>query len=232
MLRLKICGNHALEDVALLAQYRDRVDYVGFIFTPVSKRYVSASLVQEWLELFPELREKAVAVFLNQSLQEIVQIVQQTGLKIVQLHGQESVADCQQLRAMLAAGTDHASQPSQIWKVIPVEEEGVAPYEAYLPFVDALLLDTKVQGQSGGTGQRFDWSVIPAIMEKVEAYRLPLYIAGGITPDNVSQLVESYSISGIDLAGGIETSGTANRKRKDEQKLLRLLDGVKKDAIN
>ena len=111
----------------------------------------------KWLQNYPFLREKAVAVFLNQDLSEVTDILKETGIKSVQLHGQESIEYCYQLKAEYAM---IEGEKLLVWKVISVEDGQVAPFEKYLPFVDTILLDTKIKDAVGGTGQPFDWSVI------------------------------------------------------------------------
>jgi phosphoribosylanthranilate isomerase len=99
----------------------------------------------------------------------------------------------------------------------------VEEFQSYVEVADAILLDTQIKGQSGGTGQRFDWSIIPRMKEIASQYRTPLWIAGGITPDNVAELVSTYPLDGIDLASGVETDLT-----KDIDKIEALLEGVEK----
>lgn len=222
--KLKICGNHQPSDLLLIKQYIDYIDYIGFIFTPMSKRYVSPQTVKLWLNTYPSLRSKAVAVFLNQELEEVKEILLQTGIDHVQLHGRESVDYCTELKEDKALNKQNQLQ---IWKVIPVEEGKIAPFKEYLPIVDTILLDTKIKHVVGGTGQPFAWSVIPKVQQAVAEYGLPLLVAGGINPNNVAELLVAYEIDGIDVASGVEVDLV-----KDEQKLIKLIKGVKRNERN
>jgi phosphoribosylanthranilate isomerase len=210
---VKICGNCHETDLEHLAIFQEQVEYIGFIFTKVSKRYVSPQQVAQWMENYPFLQNKAVGVFLNQELEEVKDIILLTGIQTIQLHGQESTAYIQDLK----------TDPISIWKVLPVEQGKVKDFQQYIEVVDALLLDTQVKGQSGGTGQRFDWSIIPEIKRMVSQRNTPLWIAGGITPENVGELVSTYPLDGIDLASGVETNGA-----KDREKIEALLKGVER----
>jgi phosphoribosylanthranilate isomerase len=212
MHKVKICGNHHETDLQHLATFEEHVDHIGFIFTTVSKRYVSPQQVTQWMEDYPFLQKKAVGVFLNQEIEEVKDIIRMTGIQMIQLHGQESAAYAQELKDGIS-----------IWKVLPVEQGKVKDFKRYVGVVDALLLDTQVKGQSGGTGQRFDWSIIPEIKRMASQRNIPLWIAGGITPENVEELVSKYPLDGIDLASGVETNGA-----KDRDKIKALLRGVER----
>src|SRR5690606_9503900 len=98
-------------------------------------------------------------------------------------------------------------------------------FEQYLHIVDTILLDTKVKDAVGGTGQPFAWSVIPQVKKIMAEYALPLLVAGGINPDNVAELLGAYQIDGVDLASGVEVNLV-----KDEQKLVKLIKGVKQNG--
>ena len=254
-LKVKICGHHRDEDVEAIVPFLTAIDYVGFIFTPKSKRVVSADQVAVWLGKYPPLREKAVAVFLDQPEEEILETTALTGIARIQLHGKESPDYCRRLRE---------KRRFEIWKVIaidrkqrhrlpaaadaiskdlPITNSDQSSLGSYLNVVDSILLDTKVKGRSGGTGVTFDWSVIPEIrhiMDQAERgidrhirgsgnasgeAPLSLMIAGGITPDNVAELVRDFPIDGIDVSSGVETDFG-----KDGEKIKALLKGVHQHA--
>lgn len=219
MLKVKICGNHLTEDISLLQKHEQNIDYIGFIFTTVSKRYVPPKRVTEWMGKYPFLRKKAVAVFLDQDIEEVINILRETGIGQVQLHGNESVAYCQDLKREYYCGQ------LQLWKVVPVEAGKASNFTQFLESVDVILLDTKIKGVSGGTGQPFDWSIISKVKEITSKHHVPLFIAGGITPQNVKELIASYDMDGIDLASGVETD-----LAKEEEKLWTLLKGVESRA--
>ncbi|MDQ0337648.1 phosphoribosylanthranilate isomerase [Caldalkalibacillus uzonensis] len=237
MVKLKICGNHHAQDIQAVAPFAGEIDYLGFIFTTHSKRYVPPERVRGWLEQDPRLLPKAVAVFLDQPLTEVCQVLEMTGIGQVQLHGTEQAAYCQQLRQRLP----HLL----IWKVIPVPNQGnesitgerlvqlERQINTYLDLVDVVLLDTKVQGQAGGTGQTFDWRLVPHVALQVQRWnetggrQVKLFVAGGLTADNIGLLLAMDSIDGIDLASGAETEG-----RKDMRKIEAVINEVKQYAKN
>lgn len=216
MLKLKICGNHQQQDIDYLEAYQGEIDYIGFIFTKLSKRYVSPQQVAVWMNEYTFLQEKAVGVFLDQDCEEIEHVVKLTGIRTVQLHGQESPAICQEVKERCGV---------KLWKVIPMGQGEGPDIEAYLTVTDAFLLDTQVKGESGGTGQCFDWSKIPLIKQQTEQSSIPLWIAGGITPANVKELITTYKIDGIDVASGVETY-----LAKDINKIKALIQGVNRSG--
>lgn len=186
--KVKICGLTTLED----ARYASgaMADYLGFIFVPESKRYVDpdqAAAIIAWTE-GPE----AVGVFMNQPLDDVIEIVKKTGLKLVQLHGQESVEYCNLM-------------PVPVIKSIPVEPEDTTmtlleKLDPYRGVVQFFLFDTSKQGQTGGTGSVFDWNVL--VNMDIET---PWFVAGGIGPDNVSSVVKRLHPYGVDANSRLES---------------------------
>lgn len=158
-----------------------------------------------------------MAVVLDQKLDEIKYILDTTGIRRIQLHGHEGPELINELRKTYG-------EYLEIWKVVHVEKNQVQNVEPFLGLADVILLDTKVGGKSGGTGQTFDWSIIPIIQGMLKPYHIPLIIAGGITPDNIASLRE-YEIDGVDLASGVETD-----LKKDRSKIVNMILGVKRDA--
>lgn len=220
MVQIKICGNHHPEDIHVLDPFQASIDFVGFIFTTQSKRWVNPEKVKRWLEKHQWLKPKAVAVFLNQSLSEISDVINMTSMTVIQLHGNESPSFCEEL-------LDRHPQ-LKLWKTIsvPANEQrrgdGEELHERmvpYLPLVDTILLDTKLPDRVGGTGQTFDWSVIPSVYHRISKYNqnsgghVKLFVAGGLSAQNVGQLLAQNPLDGIDLASGAEIEGLKNKER-------------------
>lgn len=211
--RVKICGLTTLED----ARYASgaMADFLGFIFYSGSKRYVDpdqAAAIIAWIE-GPE----TVGVFVNQPLDDVVDVAGKTGIDLIQLHGQESPEYC-------------SLMPKPVIKAIPVEvgddarslEAKIRPYERSVAYI---LLDTVVGGQSGGTGQSFDWD----ILEDLDI-SLPWFLAGGIGPDNVAAAVRAARPFAVDANSKLESEPGVKQLEKFEaffeamQKLWRTQD--------
>lgn len=231
MVRLKICGHRQKQDLAAILPYLRQIDHIGFIMTPQSKRYVSPQQVADWLREDTRLRTKAVAVCLDQGIGEVMEILSQTGISQVQLHGTESREYCERLRKL--------DPQLVIWKAISLPSSGTEnlgpnfrrllerEIDQYLGAVDVLLLDTQVKRERGGTGQTFNWQLIhqaKEILIRRNAKDIPLFVAGGISPHNVGRLVNCYPVDGVDLASGVETEG-----QKDGFKIKAVLSEVKQN---
>jgi phosphoribosylanthranilate isomerase len=201
MTRIKFCGMRRHEDIALANQFMP--DYIGHIFAP-SKRQITpehaAALVAQ---LDPKIRP--VGVFVNETVDRIVEIAAQARLAAVQLHGDEGPAEWAALRQKLAPGTE-------IWQklAIPVDPEAAARrIEAFAATLDqtgpeatqpdVYLLDTEVGGQSGGTGQIFPWQQLVGF-----ARLHTVACAGGLHPGNVAAAIATLHPAIVDCASGIE----------------------------
>jgi phosphoribosylanthranilate isomerase len=204
--RIKICG---LRDLATIrAMHSLDIEAVGFIFAP-SKRQVSAEQAAELIaevHAWPKSNSSgraplAVGVFVNSDLAALAHAVKTASLDVVQLHGHETPADCEAAKRELGV---------QVWKVFHLGRGGesnvsdamqqLLPYKGH---VDAVLIDTA----GGGTGTAFDWTVINRYKEAAAELGVPLYVAGGLSLDNVQSLVKEYNPDGVDVSSGVETDG-------------------------
>jgi len=179
-------------------------DAVGMIFAP-SPSQIEWTTALEIAQRFPP-EATAVAVFANPKAEEIVRVRELFGDPIIQLSGEESPE------------LSHAVGGCVI-KALHVGDESLEEIEAECElFAPALpLLDTKVAGLYGGTGQTFDWSRIAAL-----ARWHPLMVAGGLTPENVGECVRMVRPFGVDVRSGVETDG-----RKDAAKLRKFIRAVR-----
>lgn len=180
------------------------IDWMGFIFYPKSPRRYSG-------EAASQLSIKKVGVFVNASLEEMMQTARKYSLDYLQLHGNESADDCYALQkrgfALIKA-----------FSVATKEDlEKVKDYEGR---VDYFLFDTKCEGY-GGSGKQFDWSVLAAYKGET-----PFLLSGGIRPESTEAICNFHhpSLAGIDLNSGFETEPGV----KDVAKLKRFVGEIKK----
>jgi phosphoribosylanthranilate isomerase len=196
-MRVKICGITRLEDA--LAADRLGADALGFNFWPGSKRYVTPAAAWEIVRRLPPL-VTPVGVFVNQPESEMIGIAKETGMRVLQLHGDESPVVCARL-------------PFPVVKAIRVDAvkalSALASYE-----VAAFLLDTPSRGY-GGTGAPFDWSLAEGISEIA-----PIVLAGGLTPENVARAIAAVKPYAVDVASGVESAPGV----KDEGKMARFIE--------
>jgi len=190
---LKVCGLTTAADAVHAAAAGATA--VGVIFAPASPRCVTADRARDIVRaLPPEL--PVVGVFVDATLAEIVATVAHTGIRVVQLHGDEpeSYAAALKMPLVRAAAVDVAAES---WP-------------------KALLLLDAVSGrQRGGTGTRVDWQQAAAI-----ARRRKVVLAGGLTPDNVAEAVATVRPYGVDVSSGVEDAPG----RKNPDKVSRFLE--------
>ena len=187
-LKLKVCGMkhaHNIEEVMAL-----KPDYLGFIFYPPSKRYIGDVLGAGFVKNLKGV--KKVGVFVNAPLADIWHAIEAYGLDMVQLHGQESPGLCRELM-------DYGVI---VIKAFSIGEEDF-PFnmlEAYVPFVDYFLFDTKGK-LPGGNGVRFNWEAL-----EVYPYETPFFLSGGIKSEHSQQIasLRHLPIHAVDINSGFE----------------------------
>lgn len=214
-MKIKFCGLRRPEDIEYANQTRP--DYIGFVFAK-SKRQVSPELAGQLAAGLSEGMEK-VGVFVNASVEEILEAVRLAGLDVVQLHGDEGPEEIRSIRAALAerkfgAGVDSGTigRRPEIWKAVRTTDAAVLLAADGLE-VDRLLLDAFTPGMAGGTGVVADWNMIRGIKERLTK---PFFLAGGLNAGNLEEAVKAIEPYGIDLSSGIETDGFKDLSKMEE----------------
>ncbi|MFY8036264.1 MAG: phosphoribosylanthranilate isomerase [Cyclobacteriaceae bacterium] len=185
-LAVKVCGMPEAENIQAVAQLP--VDFLGFIFYTQSPRFVGDQFV---LPAHLPDSVKKVGVFVNENTDVILKRVQQYDLDFVQLHGNESVAQCEEL------SRSHV----QVIKAFSVDDKfdfsATVPYE---PFANHFLFDTKGKNY-GGNGVTFDWNVLRKYQQRV-----PFFLSGGLNESNVAAVsqLKDLNLFAIDLNSGVE----------------------------
>ncbi|MHB2241641.1 phosphoribosylanthranilate isomerase [Pseudomonas monsensis] len=201
--RSKICGITRIEDA--LAAVEAGADAIGFVFYAKSPRAVSVQQARAIIRALPPF-VTTVGLFVNASRCELGEILDAVPLDLLQFHGDESAEACEEWRRpyikalRVKAGDDIAA--------------AVAAY----PGASGVLLDTYVEGVPGGTGEAFDWSLIPPDLSK------PLILAGGLTPENVADAVARVRPYAVDVSGGVE----ASKGIKDHAKIRAFIAAARK----
>lgn len=197
-----------MEDLKLTS--KSDADYLGLIFAE-SKRRVEALDVKEWLKEVETEDKQLVAVFVNARLDEIEQVMNELPIDVIQCHGSETVKEIAEIK-------HHFKR--EVWKALPHYEGTLSDMKIYAEAADGFVIDSKVKDAFGGTGRTFDWSKVPCYRQAADEINKTLFIAGGITPDNIEQLLGLHP-AGIDISSGIEQNG-----KKDEVLLTRLEERV------
>jgi phosphoribosylanthranilate isomerase len=181
-MRVKICGITRQED--LQAAVAAGADALGFVFAPRSRRVLDPETAAVLARRVPPFISR-VGLFMDQDFEQVSRILDRVPLSLLQFHGREDAAFCRRFGLPYIKALAMGSAPSLA--------------QAARSFADAagLLLDSHRPGETGGTGQTFDWAGIPDI-------ELPLILAGGLTPDNVRQAVRQVQPWAVDVSSGVE----------------------------
>lgn len=198
--KIKLCGLSRSRDIR--AANTLKPEFVGFVFAPRSRRYVSPQQAKALKSLLsPEIQ--AVGVFVDEEPQRVAELLDSGIIDLAQLHGAEDNGYIRRLRAL----TD---QPViQAFRVRSEEDVRRAADSG----ADHILLDA-----GAGTGTVFDWGLLRQI-------RRPYFLAGGLGLHNVEKAVEELHPYGVDVSSGIETDGV-----KDPEKMAAFVAAVRKEG--
>ena len=208
-MNIKVCG---ITDLKQLQQLDGLdIDFAGLIFYPESPRYVGDKLSKKDVKK-ADFDLKKVGVFVNPEMIDVLDAIDDYGLQVVQLHGDESPEMCEDL-----------SSEVEVIKAFRIKgdediDELVAPYDAVC---DYYLFDTGgLQESFGGTGQSFNWNILTKA--KIEK---PFFLSGGIGPDDTVKIkaFKHPDFFGVDLNSKLETAPGI----KDMSKVLKLKMGLK-----
>lgn len=172
-------------------------DAIGLVFYPPSPRHVSPELAARLAQALPPM-VSSVGLFVNASLTEVSEVVRQVPLSMLQFHGDETPAQCQQIAEAVQRPFMRALRVRPDTTAADLLEF-VFAYRNACPFFSGLLLDTWSDAY-GGTGKVFDWSLIPAEI----AHQAVL--SGGLNVQNVTDAVRQMGPHAVDVSSGIESA--------------------------
>ena len=201
MVRIKMCGLRRTED--MLAVNELQPDYVGFVFFPGSKRYVSPETAKALRAvLAPGIM--AVGVFVDEKPESVANLLSEGIIDMAQLHGHEDETYIRRLRSL----TDRPL--IQAFRIGSAEDI----QRAQTSTAEKILLDA-----GAGDGKTFDWRLLKAVTR-------PYFLAGGLNPENVSRAVDQLKPYAVDVSSGIETDGF-----KDILKMRAFIKAVRREEI-
>jgi len=199
--RIKICGITNLQDAKVAID--EGVDAIGLVFCENSPRYINISRAKEIVENTTPF-VNCVGLFVDAEKEYINDVLKEVALDTLQFHGQESEQAC-------ALYNKPYIKAIRMNKNINLSEEAEKYFSAH-----ALLLDTYIEGLSGGTGIIFDWDLITKEIEK------PIILAGGLNASNVKDAIKKISPYAVDVSGGVE----AEKGKKDPSKIKEFINEV------
>jgi indole-3-glycerol phosphate synthase / phosphoribosylanthranilate isomerase len=193
--QVKICG---LSTINQILYARDAgIDLLGLMFYEQSSRYIQPQAAKELLKTYEDgqVSPDIVGIFVNEETNYINDITEQVGLHFVQLHGDESPEFCTQMHR-------------PVIKALRLNEES-DPHmtEIYAQNTWRILLDTPTV-RWGGTGETHDWVLARSI-----AQQTPIFLAGGLTPENIGEAIQQVHPWGVDVSSGVETNGKKDVKK-------------------
>lgn len=200
--RSKICGITRIEDA--LAAVEAGADALGFVFYAKSPRAVDVRQARAIIDALPPF-VTTVGLFVNASRCELNEILEVVSLDLLQFHGDEAPADCEGyhrpwIKALRVRPGDDLEAACQ-----------------HYAGARGILLDAYVPGVPGGTGEAFDWSLIPQRLSK------PIILAGGLSADNVAEAIRQVRPYAVDVSGGVEQA----KGIKDAAKIDAFMQAVK-----
>ena len=200
--RSKICGITRIEDALVAAEAG--ADAIGFVFYAKSPRAVDVRQARAIIAELPPF-VTTVGLFVNASRCELNEILEVVPLDLLQFHGDETPADCEGyhkpwIKALRVRPGDDLEAACRLYSG-----------------ARGILLDTYVAGVPGGTGEAFDWSLVPARLSK------PIILAGGLSADNVGQAIAQVKPYAVDVSGGVEQA----KGIKDAAKIEAFMRAVK-----
>ena len=200
--KVKICGITSVGDAE--AAVEAGADLLGLMFYPGSPRHISLETAQAIGRVLPPFIQR-VGVFADPAAEDVFSAIHQCGLNLLQFHGHETPEFCQQFGVMTVKA--FRIRGAHSLREIP-------DYRT-----DAFLLDSYVPGKAGGTGETFNWDLA------VEAAKFgrPIFLAGGLTPENVAEAVRTTRPFGVDVSSGVEQSPG----KKDAKKMRAFVAAVR-----
>lgn len=200
-IRTKICGMTRVEDAQFAAQLG--VDAIGLIFFAGSKRCVTIAQAQTIVRAIAPF-VTVVGLFVNARADEIEDVLAKVPLDMLQFHGDENAEFCRQFQRPYI-------------KAVRVQNRGdIETAAAVYTDARALLFDAAVSGQYGGTGQSFDWQILPSTLVR------PWVLSGGLKPENIVSAIRQSNALAIDVCSGVEQAPGV----KDKQKMQDLMSAI------
>lgn len=198
MSKTKLCGNRSLQDVVIT----QGADAQGFVVeTPRSPRNVPLNTAQVLIRSVPPFNTSVIVTAITEP-QKLAYVVSKTQPAALQIHSELKPDQIERIHEMLPARVRLYS----LLSVLGPEEDLIEKVKALASSsLDAIILDTNIDGQSGGTGVPHDWQLSRKIRDAI--YPFPVILAGGLTPNNVLQAIKIVRPYAIDVSSGVEEGG-------------------------
>ena len=197
MTKIKLCGIQRYEDIDVVNELLP--DCIGFVFAKKSKRFISYDMAKS-LKIRLDKRVKAVGVFVNEDIENIIYLVRNDIIDLIQLHGDEDIDYISKLKKYVNIPVIKAFKIKSKADINTLYKEGS----------DFILLDA-----GAGEGKTLDESIL-------KDFKGDYFLAGGLSPDNIYEKITALHPFGVDVSSGIETDG-----KKDADKMRKFVKLVR-----
>ena len=206
MVRVKICGITRVEDALSCA--RLGADAIGLVFYAPSPRNITVEQARAIVAALPPFIT-TVGLFVDAQPAEVQAVLDQLPLDVLQFHGNEPAQYCCSFRRPYLKAL----------RVKPGVD--LVQYASAYSGARALLLDAHIEDVAGGSGQTFDWGLIPPRLP------LPVILSGGLNPDNVAEGIRRIQPAAVDVSSGVE----AAKGIKNAEKIAAFMQGVRNASL-
>ena len=190
--KIKFCGITSVEDYLFISDLID-VNFIGMIFTNKSPRCLAIENANKILES-TKRQKSIVGVFMDQSEDDINNILKEVDLDILQFHGDETLDFCKSFNKPFI-------------KTLHITDQSFLYNSDFKKTANYFLLDTSLDNKHGGTGKKFDWDLLSKNITISDLMNnSSCFVAGVLNPSNVSELIIRHKPYGIDVSSGIESS--------------------------
>lgn len=202
---IKICGLMRECDIDFVNKYKP--DYIGFVFSTKPNRFRRQITPQQAQILKNRLDKniKSVGIFVNEPVEFIAELCNNNTVDVVQLHGDENEEYIISLKKLINKPISKAVRVQSAEQILEAEKLSC----------DYLLLDAYKKNIYGGTGEMFNWDIIPKLKK-------PFFLAGGLSAENLKNAVNTVNPYCVDLSSSVETDGF-----KDEQKIKAVIEQIR-----
>ena len=190
-MKVKICGLKTLEDIDYINEVLP--DFAGFIFAESSRRISFNQAAKMKSKLNKNI--KSIGVFVNEKTEKIINAAEEGIIDLIQLHGNEDNNYIKEIGNKLKLPVIKAFKADSNLK-----------YNIENTIADYVLIDSCNKNQFGGTGQLFDWGLIPETDKKI-------FLAGGLNADNIIRAIKEVNPYCLDINSGVEINGKKDRKK-------------------
>ena len=187
---IKFCGMTNTDDIKFISD--TDIDFIGLIFTQESPRCLNLHKAEKLINACNN-RKPTVGVFMNQTKDFVNNIINNISIDFLQFHGNESEEFCKSFN-------------KKYFKTVSVNNNEINYDIKHRNSASAFIIDNSKDNSSSGIGKTFDWSILESNINLIELKNNNYFIAGGLSPDNIKNLIIKYRPKGLDVSSGIEHS--------------------------